>query len=110
MEPDWRIYIVKIIGAVVGSSLAVVFEKGDTWVRRFERFVIGASVGVFCSALLIHIFDWPDTLDFWLLSSFLCGLAGYLFLQLLFSDWARSLLHDYVEKRTKVIQKDKDKS
>lgn len=109
MEPDWRIYLVRIIGAIVGSSLAVVFDKGDNWAHRFERFMIGGFFGAICSALLIHWFEWPDTLDFWLLSSFLCGLVGYLFLQLLFSDWAKSLLNKYVEKTMDAIHKDKGK-
>lgn len=85
--------LVKIIGASIGSSIAVVFEPaGDSWFRLFKRFVIGTIIGVISAPVVIDLFSWEHKVDYWLASASLCGLVGYMLLQLLFSEQTRQTI------------------
>ena len=76
----------KFSGAVVGSSIAVVFRPGkDRAWKLTQRFVIGTILGFIGAPVLLDWLNWPRSPDYWLAASTLCGLSGYLFLQMLFS-------------------------
>lgn len=79
--------IVKIIGASLGSSIAVVFKPGgDSHFRLFQRFVIGSILGVISAPIIVDFFKWKHEIDYWLAAAALGGVLGYLLLQMLFSD------------------------
>jgi len=79
--------ILKILGASLGSSIAVVFKPaGDSWFRLFQRFIIGLIIGFISSPVIMDWLEWEVRADYWIASAALGGLCGYLILQLLFSD------------------------
>ena len=83
----------KFGGAAVGSSIAVVFRPGrDRGWKLVQRFVIGTILGFIGAPVLLDWLGWPRSADYWLAASTLCGLVGYLFLQMLFSAAAVEFL------------------
>jgi len=87
----------KICGAVLGSSIAVIFQPADdTNKRLFARFIIGVVIGVVFSPVLIDWVKLEHTWDYWLASATFCGSIGVLALQVLFSQ----RVYDAVESRT----------
>lgn len=77
----------KILGASLGSSIAVVFKPaGDSYLRLFQRFIIGLIIGVISAPILIDFFGWEHRTDYWVAAAAFGGLIGYLILQLLFSE------------------------
>lgn len=89
----------KISGAAIGSSIAVVFKpSGDTRLKLLQRFVIGTILGFIFAPQLLDFFDWGHTLDYWLASATICGLLGYLTLQFLFSSDLRDAINKRIEK------------
>lgn len=86
----------KILGASIGSSIAVVFKPGaDNGLRLLQRFIIGTIIGVISAPVVIDFFKWEHSPDYWLAAAALCGLNGYLVLQLLFSEQT----HEAIKKR-----------
>lgn len=91
------VLIIKIIGASLGSSIAIVFKPGgDGWLRLVQRFVLGTIIGVISAPVITDFFEWEHSFDYWLASAALGGLLGYLFLQLVFSE---STINE-IKKRT----------
>lgn len=91
--------LVKIIGASIGSSVAVVFKPGvDNRLRLVQRFVLGAIIGVIFAPVAIDFFKWKHSPDYWLAAAALCGLLGYLALQLLFSETTSELIKSRIKK------------
>ena len=83
----------KIAGASVGSSIAVVFQPGrDRGWKLVQRFVIGAILGFIGAAPALDWLGWPRSPDYWLAAATLCGLGGYLCLQIVFSTEALDFL------------------
>ena len=86
----------KVCGAVLGSSMAVIFKPaGDNNQRLFARFVIGVVVGVIFSPVLIDRLKLAHNWDYWLASATFCGLVGVLALHLIFSQ----KVHDALESK-----------
>jgi len=86
----------KIVGAVLGSSIAVIFQPaGDNNRRLLARFVIGVVIGVVFSPVLIDWLKLTHTWDYWLASATFCGAVGVLALQILFSQ----RVYDALESR-----------
>lgn len=76
----------KLGGAAVGSSIAVVFRPGgDSWLKLAQRFVIGTILGFISAPVVIDTLGWKHSPDYWLASATLGGLIGYLLLQVVFS-------------------------
>ena len=76
----------KLIGASIGSSIAIVFSPGrDSKLKLLKRFIIGVIIGFIFAPILIDWLGWPHQLDYWLAASVLSGLCGYLSLQVLFT-------------------------
>jgi len=87
----------KVCGAVLGSSIAVIFQPdGDNNRRLLARFVIGVVIGVVFSPVLIDWAKLEHTWDYWLASATFCGSIGVLALQVLFSQ----RVYDAIESRT----------
>ncbi len=91
--PETLIFWLKLGGATVGSSIAVVFKPGgDSVIKLIQRFVIGTILGFISAPVLIDTIGWKHTPDYWLASATLGGLVGYLLLQVLFSAEALDLV------------------
>ena len=85
--------LIKIIGASLGSSIAVVFKPGgDSKMKLFQRFLIGVIIGVIASPIIRDWLEWPALVDYRLAAGTLGGLFGYLVLQLLFSEKTHEIL------------------
>ena len=96
------IYAMKLGGAVVGSTIALVFKplptdenKVTRWIRIFHRFWIGVIMGFIFSPIVLDFFGWMRTPDYWLAAATLAGSLGVVFLQIIYSDAAA----DAVRKR-----------
>ena len=97
-------FAMKLGGAVVGSTIAIVFrplpdqiDKKERWWRIFNRFWIGIVIGFIFSPLLLDTLSLMKSPDYWLASSTFCGSMGVLILQILYSDAAA----DALKKRIK---------
>lgn len=91
------VFWLKAGGAAMGSSIAVVFKPGgDTWLKLFQRFVIGTVLGFISAPMIRDWMEWPLGADYWLAAATLGGLMSYLLLQLVFSNealtWAKDKL------------------
>lgn len=85
---------------MIGSSVAIVFKPGgDSWLKLVQRFVLGTIIGVISAPVLIDLFGWNHTVDYWLASAAFGGLVGYLALQVLFSDLAKAIATEILKKR-----------
>ena len=83
----------KLGGATVGSSIAVVFAPGgDSWLKLLQRCVLGTIMGFITAPVLIDAAGWQHTPDYWLAAATLGGLIGYLLLQIVFSTEALALV------------------
>jgi len=83
----------KMGGAALGSSIAVVFRPGgDGSLKLFQRFVIGTILGFIFAPQILDFFGWTRTPDYWLAAACLGGLISYLLLQALFSEQALQYL------------------
>lgn len=83
---EFALIWVKIVGAMIGSSVAVIFQpNGDTRWKRIQRFVLGSICGTISAPIIRDLIGWPDHFDYWLASAALGGLFGYLFLQVALS-------------------------
>jgi len=92
----------KIIGASVGSSIAVVFQpNGDNNRRLLARFIIGAVLGIIFSPLLLDTLKMPHTWDYWLAASSFIGAVGVLVLQVIFSRKIHQALEENVADKLK---------
>ena len=90
------IFWVKVSGAAIGSSIAIVFKPGeDTWLKLCQRFVIGTVFGFIVAPIVIDKLGWQHTFDYWLASATIGGVFGYLILQFIFS----TEVHDIIKKR-----------
>jgi len=77
----------KAIGSTLGSSLAVVFNSRDSNpLLMVKRFIIGAILGFIFAPIVIDHLGWKHEMDYWIASATLCGVLGYLSLQIVFSD------------------------
>ena len=86
MTPETMVIWLKISGATIGSSIAVVFQPGNDSNRTLvKRFVIGVILGVISAPIILDFFTWPHTPDYWLAASCIGGLIGYLLLQWVFT-------------------------
>jgi integral membrane sensor domain MASE1 len=93
--------LVKIAGASIGSSIAVVFRPAhDSVFRLVQRFVIGTIFGVIFAPILMNYMEWPREIEYWLSASATCGLLAYLILQLLFSTSTRDAAQSFIDKKT----------
>ena len=89
MLGETAVFWLKIGGASMGSTIAVVFKTGgDTNAKLFQRFVLGTIIGFISSPVLIDFLGWTHTPDYWLAAATLSGILGYLFLKLIFRDAA----------------------
>ena len=89
--------IIKIIGASLGSSIAVVFKPGtDSYFRLVQRFIMGAIIGVISAPVIVDILKWEHRVDYWLAAASLGGLLGYLILQILFSEATAEVIRNYI--------------
>lgn len=86
------IFYARLVGALIGSSIAVVFRPGESWRHVLQKLIVGAIIGFIASPLLIDYLAVAHSLDYWLASATFCGLTGYFSLQLLFSEAATKLL------------------
>jgi len=92
----------KVCGAVLGSSIAVIFQPaGDNNRRLFARFVIGTVIGVVFSPVLIDWLKLVHSWDYWLASATACGATGVLVLQVLFSQRVYDALESKAGDRLK---------
>ena len=80
-------FLAKLLGSVMGSAIAVVFNsKESNNLLMLQRFIIGSVIGVVAAPVVIDKLAWAHTFDYWLASAALAGVTGYFLLQLLFSD------------------------
>ncbi len=98
------ILLAKIIGAVLGSSIAVIFQPDhDTPTRLLARFVIGVVIGVVFSPVVLDWFKLAHVWDYWLAASTGCGATGVLIMQIIFSkrvyDALETRAQDKLDKR-----------
>lgn len=92
--------LVKIAGASIGSSIAVVFRpSSDSVLRLFQRFVIGTIGGVIFAPIMMDTMKWPREIEYWLSASATCGLVAYLCLQLLFSRSTKDIAQEVIKKK-----------
>lgn len=89
--------IIKIIGASLGSSIAVIFKPGkDTYFRLFQRFIMGMIIGVISAPIITEFFGWKHAVDYWLASAALGGVLGYLILQVLLSEATADAIKNHI--------------
>lgn len=89
MIGETTLFWVKVAGASIGSSIAVVFKPGqDKGWSLVKRFILGTIIGFIAAPVVIDWLNWEHTVDYWLAAATFSGLLGYLFLQLLFSEAA----------------------
>lgn len=87
MMPETIVLWLKTSGAVIGSSIAVVFQPGkDSNLKLLQRFIIGVILGFISAPIILDFLTWPHTPDYWLAASCIGGLLGYLLLQWLFTS------------------------
>ena len=97
---DYHILAAKILGAAIGSSIAIVFKRGgDHKLKLLQRFALGAIMGFVFAPFIVQFVGVAHTFDYWLASATLGGVVGYLFLQVVFSDWARDALRARISGR-----------
>ena len=97
---EFLIPVMKSIGAMVGSSIAVVFQGGgESGVKIFQRFIIGMSSGFISAPVIVDALSWDHTrADYWLAASTLGGVSSYLVLQFLFSKDTLDLIKKRLSK------------
>lgn len=99
MDAGLILLIKKIIGASIGSSIAVVFKPdGDTKAQLWKRFWIGVVIGSIACPILMDWFGWPTTTEYVISAASLGGVTGVLALQLLFSNATRDLIDAGIKK------------
>ncbi len=80
----------RIGGAVVGSTVAVLFRGSDLGIKaRATMFGIGSVIGYIAARLIIDWFDLKMVADYWLISSFAGGAFGYMAFEIFLSERAR---------------------
>ena len=90
----------KIAGASLGSSIAVIFKpNGDSDQKIFERFAIGTVIGTIISPFTMKWMDVEPEFYFWLGCSVLSGLVALLVLQLLFSQSGKEAIETVMKKK-----------
>ena len=81
------ITLCKVIGATIGSSIAVVFKPGgDSILKMIQRFVIGTILGFISAPFMIDYFGWSHTTDYWVAAATLGGRIGYMALQIILGE------------------------
>jgi len=86
---DWGTLLAKATGATLGSGIAIVFKRGG---NVFHRFLIGLICGVIFAPVYLDYLEWQRTTENWLAASCTCGLIGYLFLHIVYSEESIALL------------------
>ena len=77
----------RILGAILGSSVAVIFRHSEESGERIvDRWLIGLIIGSIFAPHVLNYMNWPNTWDYWLSSGAVMGLLGYLLMRLLFSE------------------------
>jgi len=77
----------KLVGSSMGSSIAVTFKPAnDNKLIWAKRFILGTIIGFVSAPIIIDLFGWKHSYDYWLASSTMGGLLGYMILQVVLSD------------------------
>jgi hypothetical protein len=85
-SPDETFYLMRLLGASLGSTVAVTFElRSGTWRAALTMFGVGATTGYLSSRWILDSFGWMNVADYWLLASGIGGALGYILLQLVYS-------------------------
>lgn len=83
-------FIARVLGAVVGSSIAVVFHFGEDRATSLKRFFIGFAFAMSTSgttlAYMQRHYGFTSNVDDWLFVSTLLGALGYLVTSLVYSQ------------------------
>lgn len=97
MPVETTVVYMKAAGAVMGSSIALVFND-DNKTNIALRFLIGTIIGFISSPVIIDWLKWQHTADYWLAAATLGGLFGYLTLQIIFSDKSKEIIRKRLGK------------
>ncbi len=84
----------KLIGAILGSSIAIVYVKDCTPTSLLIRFVIGVICGFIAAPIIIDYLKWEHSFDYWLAASTLGGVGSYFTLHHVFSG---TFMHKFTQ-------------
>jgi len=95
--PEETFFWFRMLGAFIGSSVAVNFRwRGGTARSLISMLAVGVATGFVSSRWIIDFFKWSNTSDYWMISSAIGGVLGYLLLKILFSAKAESAIKEKV--------------
>ncbi len=85
-SPEETFYLMRLLGASLGSTIAVTFKlRNGTLRAALIMFFVGATTGYLSSRWILDSFGWSNIADYWLLASGIGGGLGYILLQLVYS-------------------------
>lgn len=91
--PEETFYIMRLVGAGLGSTIAVIFKLRDGTIRAgLLMFAVGVITGYIASRLILDSFGWKNIADYWLIASGIGGALGYICLQIVYSSKMKSAM------------------